>query len=127
LADLTARSVAKRILGAYYFRRYLRLGYLKYEVSRNGKRRFFNKVIVEAIASFMATVVTRATAARLLGIQMNSAGYWFKKCGLKQVTHRYSRAFKYPLYLRTEVMNFKAISVRVKNYSRLQTKEILQT
>jgi hypothetical protein len=110
LRNLISKRAAAKTLGKHSLHhKWLKMGCLKYDVSKDGKRRFLNKVKVEEIASFMETVVTRAEAARLLEMHVNSIGYWIRKGLFKPVIHPYRRAFRSPLYLRAEVTKFKAI------------------
>jgi len=115
LENLTTTRAVVKILGRYHLRtKWLGMGYVKYEISMDGKRRFLNKLDVEEIASFLATVVTASEAARLLEMNVNSIGYWIRKGALKPVTHRYSSAFDYPLFSKAQVARFKALTSGVK-------------
>lgn len=115
LDNLTTTDAAAKMLGRYHLRtKWLGMGFIKYEISKDGKRRFINNLDVENIASFSARVVTRSKAARLLEMNVNSMGYWIRKGTLRPVSHRYSRAFKYPLFSKIEVARFKALVSGVK-------------
>jgi len=110
LEHLTTTDAAVKILGRYHLRtKWLRMGFIKYEISKDGKRRFINNLDVENIATFLARVVSRSEAARLLGMNEGSMGYWIRKGALRPVSHRYTRAFRYRLFSKTEVTRFKAL------------------
>lgn len=116
LGNLTSMEAAIRVLGRYHLRtKWLRMGFIKYKISKDGKRRLLNNLDVESIASFMARVVGRSEAARVLGMNLNSMGYWIRKGTLRPVSDLYSRAFEYPLFSKAEVARFKALISGVKS------------
>jgi len=118
LGNLTSMEAAIRVLGRYHLRtKWLRMGFIKYKISKDGKRRLLNNLDVESIASFMARVVGRSEAARIVGMNLFSMGYWIRKGTLRPINHRYSRAFKYPLFSKAEVARFKALISGVRSQS----------
>ncbi len=126
LAALISRRKAGRILGAWNLRKHwLKKGFVKYEVSKDGKKRFLRKAQVEEIASFLSSVVSRAEAGHLLGVHRSHIEFWTKKELLMPVNNRFTRALPYTLYSRAELANLKVISVRVKDYRVGSPKKIL--
>lgn len=125
LGNLTSMGAAVRVLGRYHLRtKWLRMGFIKYEISKDGKRRLLRNLDVENIASFLARVVGRSEAARMVGMNIYSMGYWIRKGTLRPLSHRYSRAFRYPLFSKAEVARFKALISGVKSQNGRRSNRI---
>jgi len=101
-------------------RRWLGLGYLKYVISKDGKKRLLNKKEVEKIASMMEAVATRAEAAELLRVRQSQVEFWTRKGLLRTVKNRFTKAFKITFYSKQALAKFKVI-----DHCRGRTKRIL--
>jgi hypothetical protein len=120
-ASLISKRAAGHIVGKYNLHcRWLRLGYLKFMISKDGKKRFLVKTDVEKIASVMAALATRAEAAEWLGVPQAQVEFWTRKDLLRTVKNRFTKAFKITFYSKQALANFKVI-----DHCRGRTKRIL--
>jgi len=116
LTDLLSSNAAAALLGIA--RRSFRFsciksGYLKYETSQDGKKRFFRRHDVEKIAEFLQSVVHESEAAKLL----DTSRAVIERCGrqklLTVVRNRYPKMFQGTkparLYLRREIADVTVI------------------
>lgn len=119
-ASLISKRAAGRILGKYNLHcRWLRMGYLKFVISEDGKKRFLVKTDVGKIASVMTALVTRAHTAELLGVPQAQVEFWTRKGLLRTVKNRFTKAFKITFYSKQALANFKVI-----DHCRGRTKRI---
>jgi hypothetical protein len=83
-------------------------GYLQYDISRDGKKRFLIKSEVERIASFLNSIVTRPEAAIILGVPWGRLNTVMRREGLSPVQNPYPRAFRFVVYSRTDIEKLKS-------------------
>jgi MerR HTH family regulatory protein len=92
--------------------------FLKYVISKDGKKRFLNKAKVEEVASVMAALATRAEVAKLLGVNQDSVLFWTQKHLLKTVKNQFTKAYKIAFYAKSQIANFKVVDERVGRQKR---------
>lgn len=106
LSELMSTSAAARRLdtevGNFHVR-WLRRGYVRYQRSKDGKRRFVLKSDVEKIAIFKESVVTSEGAARMLGIPRHCVITLIRKQVLKPIANPYQPAFRGRVFSKAEV------------------------
>jgi hypothetical protein len=105
LTNLISPTVAAKILQVppcTIYGKWIRSGYLKYEISSDRNRRFLVRSDVERIASFMNSIVTRAEAAIILGVSPSYINTIVRKERLKRIKNPYPLAFSYIIYSRSE-------------------------
>jgi hypothetical protein len=83
--------------------RWVKRGCLSYEISKNGKKRFLRKADVDAVASFLGSVVTALEAAVLLGVPRPYIRHWTVDKLLRPATNPYPQAFHHPLYSKADL------------------------
>lgn len=106
LSELMSTSAAALRLGTEvrnFHVRWLRRGYVRYQSSKDGKRRFVLKSDVEKIAVFKESVVTSAGAARMLGIPLHCVITLIRKQVLKPIANPYQPAFRGRVFSKAEV------------------------
>jgi hypothetical protein len=90
-------------------------GYLKYESSCGGKKRFLVKAEVEHVASFMNSIVTRPEAAIMLGVSREYIKTILRRERLKPINNPYPLAFPHIIYSRSD---FEKLRSRYRDTGR---------
>jgi hypothetical protein len=105
LTKLISQTVAAEILqvspGTIYSV-WIKSGYLKYESSCGGKKRFLVKSEVEHIASFINSIVTRPKAAIMLGVSRKYIETFLRRERIKPINNPYPLALPYTMYSRSD-------------------------
>ena len=110
LTDLLSSNAAAKILGVHLTKlheKWIKRGYLQYETSKNGKKRFLRKSEVEQVASFMRSVATRAQVAVLLGVPWWRVQELTRKRLLKPVANPYPGAFRNLIYSKAHLKKLR--------------------
>ena len=113
-SDLTNLISAKAAAGLLQlaktklYSNWIERGYLQYDISRDGKKRFLIKSEVERIASFLNSIVTRPEAAIILGVPWGRLNTVMRREGLSPVQNPYPRAFRFVVYSRTDIEKLKS-------------------
>jgi hypothetical protein len=105
LANLISTTVAAKILQvnpSNFYCRWIKSGYLKYQISRDRKKRFLVRSEVEHIASFMHSIVTRPEAAIMLGVSREYIKTILRRERLKPKDNPYPLAFPHIIYSRSD-------------------------
>ena len=105
LTNLISPTVAAKILQVNpcsIYDRWIKSGYLKYESSCGGKKRFLIKAEVEHVASFMNSIVTRPEAAIMLGVSREYIKTILRRERLKPISNPYPLAFPHIIYSRSD-------------------------
>ena len=105
LTNLISPTVAAKVLQVppcTIYGKWIRSGYLKYEISSDRKRKFLVRSDVEQIASFMNSIVTRAEAAIILGVSPSHIKTIVRREQLKRIKNPYPLAFPYIIYSRSD-------------------------
>jgi hypothetical protein len=89
--------------------RWIKPGYLKYQVSKDGKKKFLLKKDVEAAASFVSSVVNEKDAARWLRVSRNFVERCARRGLLQTIVNPYARVFKSRIYLKSELANLRVV------------------
>jgi hypothetical protein len=113
LADLMSGKAAAQLLHVAMPTlnyRWIKPGYLKYQVSKDGKKRLLLKRDVEAVVSFVNSVVNEKDASRTLQVSRNFVERCARRGLLQTPVNPYPRVFKSRIYLKSELDN-----LRVKN------------
>ncbi len=115
LTELLSSNAAAALLGMAQpsFRRTcIDSGYVKYEISKDGKKRFLRRCDVEKIAAFHETVIRETHVPNFLGVSRTFAERCRQKGLLSVVNNPYPKIFpRMPtrLYLRAEVARLRVI------------------
>jgi hypothetical protein len=105
LTNLISPTVAAKVLQVppcTIYGKWIRSGYLKYEISSDRKRKFLVRSDVEQIASFMNSIVTRAEAAIILGVCPSYIKTIVRREQLKRIKNPYPLSFPYIIYSRSD-------------------------
>jgi len=105
LTNLISSAVAAKILQvnpSSIYCRWIKTGYLKYQISRDRKKRFLVRSEVEHIASFMNSIVTRPEAAIMLGVSREYIKTILRRERLKPINNPYPLAFPHIIYSRSD-------------------------
>jgi TniQ protein len=89
--------------------RWIKPGYLKYQVSKDGKKKLLLKKDVEAAASFVSSVVNEKDAARWLRVSRNFVERCARRGLLQTIVNPYARVFKSRIYLKSELANLRVV------------------
>ena len=95
LANLISTTVAAKILQvnpSNFYCRWIKSGYLKYQISCDRKKRFLVKSEVEHIASFVNSIVTRPKAAIMLGVSRKYIETFLRRERIKPINNPYPLA-----------------------------------
>jgi len=98
--------------------RWIKPGYLKYQVSKDGKKKFLLKKDVEAAASFVSSVVNEKDASRTLQVSRNFVERCAKRGLLQTPVNPYPRVFKSRIYLKSELDNLRVVSDETGSYRK---------
>jgi hypothetical protein len=118
LTNLISPTVAAKILQVNpcsIYDRWIKSGYLKYESSCGGKKRFLVKSEVEHVASFMNSIVTRPEAAIMLGVSREYIKTILRRERLKPINNPYPLAFPHIIYSRSD---FEKLRSRYRDTGR---------
>jgi hypothetical protein len=105
LTNLISPTVAAKILQinpSSISCQWIKNGYLKYQISRDRKKRFLVRSEVEHIASFMNSIVTRPEAAIMLGVSREYIKTILRRERLKPINNPYPLAFPHIIYSRSD-------------------------
>ena len=121
LTDLVSTRAAARLLNvglSAFTSRWIKTGYLKYQVSKNGKKQFLRRYEVENLSSFLKAVVNEKDASRLLGVTTN----YVQKCAERKLitllNNPYPRVFKSRIYSKAELVNLRVINHKNRPYRK---------
>lgn len=105
LTNLLSTAVAAKILQinqSSIYCRWIKNGYLKYQISCDRKKRFLVRSEVEHIATFLNSVVTRPEAAIMLGVSPEYIKTILRRERLKPINNPYPLAFPLRIYSRSD-------------------------
>ena len=110
LNELISTKAAASVLGVTrntLFHLWIRRGYLKFEMSRDGHQRLLKKSEVEHLAAFLKDVVNMKEAAALLNVPYEYIRTWTERKWLTPLPNPYPRAFMSHIYSRTALANLR--------------------
>ena len=129
LDELISANVAASLLEmtrSRLFYIWIGRGYLKFEVSRDGRQRLLKKSEVEQLATFLKDVVNMKEAAALLNVPHEYIRTWTKRKWLTPLPNPYPRAFKSHIYSKTALANLRVnnqpIGIHKKTLLPISTK-----
>ena len=105
--------------------RWIKPGYLKYQVSKDGKKKFLLKKDVEDAGSFVNSVVNEKDAARWLRVSRN----FVERCGrrglLQTIPNPYPRVLKSRIYLKSELANLRVVNDKTGGFRKTLVRDEL--
>jgi hypothetical protein len=110
ISDVLAPGAAAKLLNTPLTRMYgqwIKPGYLKYEISKDGKIRYFRKSKVQKIVLFKESVVNCAEAAAMLGTPYWRVETLILNGVLNPVTNPYPEALRHLLYSKAQVKKLR--------------------
>lgn len=121
LTDLVSTRAAARLLNVglpAFTSSWIKTGYLKYQVSKNGKKQFLSRHDVENLSSFLKAVVNEKDASRLLGVTTNYVQKLAERKLITLLNNPYPRMFKSRIYSKAELVNLRVIKHKNRSYRK---------
>jgi len=121
LTDLVSTRAAARLFNvglSAFTSRWIKTGYLKYQVSKNGRKQFLRRHEVENLSSFLKAVVNEKDASRPLGVTTNYVQKFAERKLITLLNNPYPRVFKSRIYSKAELVNLRVIKHKNRSYCK---------